>query len=194
MIKKTLSIVIGSILIAIGINYFLIPNHLLDGGIIGLGLIAKYIFGIKPGLAIILLSLPLYIIAWFRYRSFFYNGLHGLLVTSFLIDYFYPLSTWNTTPILLSSLAGGLFIGIGMGILLLTNVSTDGADLLALMLSKITTLNVGVYILLIDSLVILFGSFVIQKSIVVYSAIMVLMIGLTTYFITSFFAKDETSS
>src|SRR5699024_4758519 len=126
--------------------------------------------------------------------SYFYNGLHGLFVTSFLIDYLYPLSTWQTTPILISSLAGGLLIGIGMSILLLTNVSTDGADLLALMLSRVTTLNVGIYIFLIDSLVILFGSFVIQQSTIVYSAIMVFIIGLTTYFLTSYFANSEKSS
>src|SRR5690625_2591546 len=194
MIKKTLSIIIGSILIAIGVNYFLIPSHLLDGGIIGLGLIAKYTLGIKPGLTIILLSLPLYFAAWFYHRTYFYNGLHGLFVTSFLIDYLYPLSTWQTTPILISSLAGGLLIGIGMSILLLTNVSTDGADLLALMLSRVTTLNVGIYIFLIDSLVILFGSFVIQQSTIVYSAIMVFIIVLTTYFLTSYFANIEKSS
>lgn len=194
MIKKIISIVIGSTFIAIGINYFLIPNHLLDGGFIGLALMAKYTLGLKPGLTIILLSFPLYMIAWFHHRAYFYNGLHGLLVTSFLIDYLQPLSTWHTTPILISSLAGGLIIGTGIGIMFLRNVSTGGTDLLALMLSKVTNLNVGIFMLLIDGLVILVGGFVIQKNTIIYSSVMVLMVGLTIYFITSYFANDEKSS
>ncbi|WP_099159967.1 YitT family protein [Virgibacillus ndiopensis] len=194
MIQKILSIMIGSTCVAVGINYFLIPNHLLDGGIIGLGLIAKYSLGLKPGLTIIVLSLPLYMIAWFRYRTYFYNGLHGLLFSSLLIDYFHPLSHMDTTPILISSLAGGLLIGTGIGIMLIANISTGGTDLLALMLSKVTSLNVGIYILLIDSMVITFGWIVIQEATITYSAIMVLMVGLTTYFITSCFQTDTKSS
>ncbi|MGY0693306.1 YitT family protein [Virgibacillus sp. FSP13] len=194
MIQKIISIISGSIFVAIGINYFLIPNHLLDGGIIGLGLISKYTLGLKPGLTIIVLSLPLYIIAWFRYRTYFYNGLHGLLVSSFFIDYFHPLSQMHTAPILISSLFGGLMIGTGIGIMMLTKTSTGGTDLLALMLAKLTSLNVGIFILLMDSLVILFGWIVIQEATITYSAILVFMVGLTTYVITSCFTFEEESS
>ncbi|GGB36178.1 hypothetical protein F3157_03580 [Virgibacillus dakarensis] len=194
MVQKIVSIIIGSVCVAIGINCFLIPNHLLDGGIIGLGLIAKYTVGLQPGLTIIVLSLPLYMIAWFHYRKYFYNGLHGLLFSSFLIDYFRPLSHMYTAPILISSLTGGLLIGTGVGIMLLANISTGGTDLLALMLSKLTSINVGIYILMIDSIVILFGWIVIQEATITYSAIMVLMVGLTTSFITSCFAPKRNRS
>ncbi|GAJ41143.1 hypothetical protein GCA01S_058_00310 [Parageobacillus caldoxylosilyticus NBRC 107762] len=71
MLKKIMATIIGSIFLAIGINVFLVPHHLLDGGIIGIGLIVKYIWHVKAGLTIILLSIPLYIIAWFYYRPFF---------------------------------------------------------------------------------------------------------------------------
>ncbi|WP_188454058.1 YitT family protein [Virgibacillus oceani] len=194
MIQKILSVFIGSTFVAVGINLFLIPNHLLDGGIIGLGLIAKYTLGLKPGLTIIILSLPLYLIAWFLYRTYFYNGLHGLLFSSLLIDYFHPLSHIQTAPILISSVAGGFLIGTGIGIMMVANISTGGTDLLALMLSKVTSLNVGIYILLIDSMVISFGWLVIQEATVTYSAILVLMVGLTTYCITSYFKTDGKSS
>lgn len=187
---KIISVLIGSTFIAIGINYFVIPNHLIDGGIIGLGLIAKYALGLKPGLTIIVLSLPLYIVAWFRYRSYFYNGLHGLLVSSFLIDFFHPLSSFHSVPILIGSIFGGLLIGTGVGIMLLVKISTGGSDLLALMLAKFTSLNVGIFILFIDSLVILFGWLVIQEATIIYSSLMVMMIGLTTYAITSFSSAD----
>ncbi|SDQ27369.1 Uncharacterised 5xTM membrane BCR, YitT family COG1284 [Virgibacillus salinus] len=189
MFKKIISILAGSVFIAIGINYFAIPHHLVDGGIIGLGLIAKYTLGLKPGLTIIVLSLPLYIYAWFHFRSYFYNGLHGLLVTSLLIDYFHPLSSWDTAPILVSAITGGFMIGTGIGIMLLTKTSTGGVDLLALMIAKSTTLNVGIIILIIDSIVILFGWIIIQETTIIFSSLMVIMIGLTTFTITKYYTE-----
>ncbi|GAA0589059.1 hypothetical protein GCM10009001_01190 [Virgibacillus siamensis] len=184
MFKKMISTLLGSCLIAIGINCFVIPHHLVDGGIIGLGLIAKYTIGLKPGLTIILLSLPLYMYAWFYFRTYFYNGIHGLLVSSFLIDLFHPLSTLHTAPILISALTGGVLIGTGIGMMLYTKISTGGTDLLALMISKSTSLNVGMVILFIDGLVILIGSTVIKETTIFYSSLMVGVVGLTTSVIT----------
>jgi uncharacterized membrane-anchored protein YitT (DUF2179 family) len=70
-IKKMFVIFLGSFLLSIGINFFLVPFELLDGGIIGIGLIIKYLTGIKPGLAIVVLSLPIFALAWFYNRSYF---------------------------------------------------------------------------------------------------------------------------
>nr|WP_245183612.1 YitT family protein [Lentibacillus salicampi] len=189
LVQKITAIIIGSVLIAIGINYFIIPNHLVDGGVIGLGLIAKYTAGMKPGLTIIVLSLPLYIYAWFHFRSYFYNGVHGLLASAFFIDYFHPLMTLHTPPILISSITAGLLLGAGIGIMLLTQVSTGGVDLLALMLTKVISLNVGLIILIIDSIVVLFGWLIIQETTLIYSGLMVGMIGLTTFTITKTFSS-----
>lgn len=184
MIQKGFAIIIGSLFISIGINYFVIPHHLLDGGFIGLGLIGKYAFDLKPGLTIIVLSFPLYMIAFYYYRSYFYHGIHGLLVSSFFIDLFRPISLYSSVPIIVSTMAGGLFIGIGISIMLKNNISTGGSDLLALMLAKITSVNVGVIILVIDSLVILIGSIIIPEATIFYSGMLILIVGFTTYFIT----------
>ncbi|WP_090234601.1 YitT family protein [Lentibacillus halodurans] len=188
MLQKIASIIIGSMLIAIGINYFIIPNHLVDGGIIGLGLISKYTLGLQPGLTIIVLNLPLYIYAWFHFRSYFYNGIHGVLASSFFIDYFHPLMALHTPPILISAITGGFVLGSGIGIMLLTKVSAGGGDLLALMLTKVIQLNVGIIILIIDGFVILLGWLTIQETTVLYSGVMVGMVGLTTFTITKSFS------
>jgi len=191
LLKKIAAVLIGSIFIAIGVNYFIIPNHLVDGGIIGLGLIAKYTLGLKPGLTIILVSLPLYIYAWFQFRSYFYNGVHGALVSSFFIDYFHSLSALHTPPILISSITGGFLLGAGIGMMLLTKASAGGIDLLALILAKVISLNVGIIILIIDSVVVLFGWLIIQETTLIYSGLMVGMIGLTTFFITRSFTGQN---
>lgn len=70
-LKKSLIILVGSILIGIGINFFIVPFHLLDGGAIGISLILHYLFGIRVGIAIIFISLPIFFMAWMNYRAFF---------------------------------------------------------------------------------------------------------------------------
>ncbi|SFA49189.1 Uncharacterised 5xTM membrane BCR, YitT family COG1284 [Parageobacillus thermantarcticus] len=180
MLKKITIIIIGSMFLAIGINVFLVPHHLLDGGIIGIGLIVKYIWHVKAGLTIILLSVPLYIIAWFYYRSFFYNSLHGLLFSSLMIDIFSDLRGVITLNPIMSSVIGGVFVGIGIGMMLREETSTGGTDLLAQFIARMTNWNVGIIIFMMDAIIIAIGSFVIDSTSFLYSFIVVTVVGIVT--------------
>ncbi|MCA1030300.1 YitT family protein [Bacillus timonensis] len=185
--KKPLAILFGSILLGIGINGFLVPYHLLDGGMIGIGLIVKYLWGIKAGLTIIALSIPIYIIAWFYFRNYFYSSLHGLLISSFFIDILAPFrenSLVFTMPILSGSIVGGILVGLGIGLMLRVGSSTGGTDLLAQFISKVTNYNVGIIIFIIDGFVLLLGSKTVGTESLVYSIIAVTVIGFTTTAIT----------
>lgn len=184
MTKKISSILIGSLLLSIGINFFLVPFKLLDGGVIGLGLIIKYITGVQVGLVIILLSIPIYIIAWFYHRGFFYNSLHGMLFSSFTIDYLAPLHysfTENLSlPAIVSSIVGGIFIGTGIGVMLRFKTSTGGTDLLAQVLSNTLQVNVGIIIFIIDAVIICLGGLLISSETLLLSAVTITFVGLLT--------------
>jgi uncharacterized membrane-anchored protein YitT (DUF2179 family) len=182
--KKVISVFIGSLLLGTGINMFLVPYELLDGGIIGIGLIMKYVWGLKVGLTIILLSVPLYILAWVYYRSYFYNSLHGLLVSSFFIDLLSPLRNLAKFPIFFSSVLGGILVGAGIGIMLREETSTGGTDLLAQFLAKWTKINIGILIFMIDGLVLLIGSKIINGQSFLYSLVAVTFVGVTTTLFT----------
>ncbi|KYD16106.1 hypothetical protein B4168_2782 [Anoxybacillus flavithermus] len=184
MLKKIAVITIGSIFLAIGINVFLVPHHLLDGGIIGIGLIVKYIWHVKVGLVIILLSVPLYIIAWFYYRPLFYNSLHGLLFSSLMIDVFSVLRGAVTLDPIVSSVIGGVFVGVGIGMMLREETSTGGTDLLAQFIAKMTNWNVGMIIFMMDAIIIAVGSFVIDSTSFFYSFIVVTVVGIVTTVLT----------
>jgi len=185
MLRKLFSIFIGSVLLGIGINVFLVPHQLLDGGIIGIGLIIKYLWNIKVGLSIILLSIPLYIIAWFYYRPFFYNSLHGLLVSSFMIDFLSDLRGKIVVEPMIGSIIGGVFVGAGIGIMLREETSTGGTDLLAQFISEVTKLNVGVIIFFIDIIIVICGSLVIGSKSFLYSVIVVTVVGIVTSALTA---------
>jgi uncharacterized membrane-anchored protein YitT (DUF2179 family) len=185
MLEKAIAIIVGSILLGIGINVFLVPYELLDGGIIGISLIIKYIWNVKVGFTIILLSIPLYVIAWFYYRSYFYNSLHGMLFSSLMIDVLSPLRGILELPILFSAIIGGALVGTGIGIMLRYDTSTGGTDLLAQFISRLTNYNVGILIFIIDGIVIFCGSWIVGSDVFLYSVIVVTMVGAVTTMLTS---------
>ncbi|OIK11497.1 hypothetical protein BIV60_18130 [Bacillus sp. MUM 116] len=180
MKQKILAMLIGSLLLSLGINGFLVPYHLLDGGIIGIGLIIHYFYGWPTGLCIIILSLPLYILAWFFERRYFFYSLHGLIISSFCIDLFSFLNGKISIGILPSTIIGGILVGIGIGLMLRYETSTGGTDLLAQLLTKFTSINIGIIIFLIDGLVITSGIQVVGLENFFYSLLTIIFVGLMT--------------
>ncbi|WP_407270525.1 YitT family protein [Radiobacillus sp. PE A8.2] len=178
-LRRGLIIIIGSIFISIGINGFFTPFKILDGGVIGLGLIVHYLFDIETGLTIICISIPVFIIAWFYYKSYFFNSLHGLLVSSLSIDLLAQhISFELDAP--LNAVIGGILVGLGIGIMLRFKTSTGGTDLIAQFVSDMSGINVGLLILLIDGMVIILGGYLFSSQTFFLSALAVLFVGITT--------------
>lgn len=183
-VQKGLAIIIGSIFLSVGINVFLTPYEILDGGIIGLSLIIYYLFNLKIGLMIIVLSIPIFVLAWFKYKPYFFNSLHGLLISSLVIDLFKPLRSLVQIDPMLSSIIGGIFVGIGIGLMLRFETSTGGTDLLAQFISDKTLINVGVVIFAIDAVVVCLGGVFISTETLLLSIVTILCVGITTSALT----------
>lgn len=165
---KLAAILAGSLFIAAGTHLFLVPNKILDGGVIGIALIVNYLFGAHIGFVMILCSIPLFALAWFYERSFFYSSLYGLLISSFVMDLAAPLlqrlvNYIDLTPISCSIL-GGFVVGTGIGIMLRIETSTGGTDLLAQFIAKGIVINVGVVIFVLDGLIICLGGWLISAE------------------------------
>lgn len=183
-IQKGIAIVVGSIFLSMGINVFLTPYEILDGGIIGLSLIIYYVLNLKIGLMIIVLSIPIFVLAWFKYKPYFFNSLHGLLVSSVMIDLFKPLRSLVELPPIISSLIGGIFVGIGIGLMLRYETSTGGTDLLAQFISDKTHINIGIVIFIIDAAVVCLGGIFISPNTFLLSICTILCVGITTSALT----------
>ncbi|MDR7001755.1 YitT family protein [Neobacillus niacini] len=180
MKQKIVAMLIGSLLLSLGVNGFLVPYHLLDGGVIGIGLIIHYFYGWPTGLCMIILSLPLYILAWFFERRYFFYSLHGLIISSFCIDLFSFMNGKINIGILPSTIIGGILVGIGIGLMLRYETSTGGTDLLAQLLTRFTSINIGIIIFLIDGLVITSGIQVVGLEKFFYSLLTIIFVGLMT--------------
>lgn len=177
-------IVLASLLIAAGTNFFLVPYKILDGGIIGIALIINYISGAKIGLAIVLCSLPIFLLAWMKERDVFYGSVLGLLVSSFLIELLGPLQYYFLYYIELGSISsaiiGGFLMGSGLGLMLRFKASTGGTDLLAKFVGRYIRLNVGIIIFLSDAVIIGAGGLLISKETFFHSILTILSGGVAT--------------
>ena len=192
-LKKTITILLGSLLIAIGINVFLVPHKLLEGGALGISLTLHYLFDVKVGLTFLLISIPIFIIAWFFYRSFFYNGIHGMLLSSMIIDMLYPLhvigKNIEVSPIISATL-GGILIGAGVGIMFLMDISDGGLDLLGQMLARKLSFNAGVIIFCFDIVIVTIGTMLIASSDLLLSYVTIIFVGITTSLIVARKSKE----
>jgi uncharacterized membrane-anchored protein YitT (DUF2179 family) len=180
MLGKILAVLVGSILLGVGVNGFLVPHQLLDGGMIGIGLIIHYFHGFPTGLTMILLSIPLYVLAWILERKYFFHSLNGFLVSSFFIDLFAPVEKGIHLGIIPSAILGGVLVGCGIGLMLRYETSTGGTDLLAQLVQKFFPVNVGILIFIIDGIVVLSGLKVIGMEKFIYSLLTIACVGLLT--------------
>ncbi|MDP4162227.1 MAG: YitT family protein [Bacillota bacterium] len=186
MKKKLIVIGVGSIFISLGINTFLLPAHLINGGIFGISLLFKYLWGFKISITIICLNLPIYLLAFKQNPSYFYNSLYGVVVTSIMLDLLLPFSRINHLPILPNALLGGLMIGVGVGIMIRENTCPGGIDLLAFLISKGTSINIGFLLIIFDALIIASGLWILKDSLLIYSFITVGTVACIAGILTSF--------
>jgi uncharacterized membrane-anchored protein YitT (DUF2179 family) len=131
--------------------------------------------------------MPICLYAWFYDRSLFYNSFLGLFTASILIDWLEPLKTQFNFSIFPSVLLGGIFIGVGVGLMLRYRISTGGTDLLAQMISNSFSINVGVIILVIDGIIVTIAFYTMDLKTFLFSCLTIIIIG----FITAIMAKSS---
>lgn len=184
MVNKVAALLAGSLLIAVGVNAFFVPFRLLDGGVLGIALVLNYVLRMNIGLSALLLSLPVFWLAWRRNRAYFYNSLQGMLVSSLAIDLLSGIAggwMWaHRFGPLAGAIAGGLLVGTGAGLMLKYKTSTGGTDLLAQVLAEQFHLNVGLVIFFMDGAIITVGGFLLADDSLVLSLIAILAVAVAT--------------
>nr|WP_151734988.1 YitT family protein [Paenibacillus tengchongensis] len=187
-LMKLVIILAGSLLIAAATNFLLVPYKILDGGIIGIALIINYLSGTSIGLAVLLCSLPVFLIAWYKERGLFYSSVLGLIASSALIELLSPLQFYFLYYIELGSVSsaiiGGFLMGTGLGLMLRFKASTGGTDLLAKLIKRYVPLNVGLIIFLTDAVIIGTGGLLISKETFLHSLLTIFSGGVATGLLT----------
>lgn len=153
-------ILLGSALVAIGFNLFLLPNRVASGGVSGISTILDATVGFEPAYVQWALNIPLFIAGViFLGKQFGFKTLIGTIFVPLVV---YLTRNWEPATLdpLLGSLFGGISIGLGLGLVFRGKASTGGTDLAAQILHKFTGLSLGTCIALIDGLIVLAAAIV----------------------------------
>ncbi|MES9684059.1 YitT family protein [Gottfriedia acidiceleris] len=166
-------VLIGSAIIAVAFCVFLLPNHIASGGVSGISTILKSTMGFNPAFVQWAFNIPLFIAGViFLGRQF---GAKTLVGTIFIPLVVYLVDLYNIKPAtdnpLLASIFGGLFIGLGLGIVFRGKASTGGTDLAAQIVHKYTGLSLGVCVAFIDGLIVLTSAIVFNLESGMYALI-----------------------
>ena len=145
-----LGIALGSLLFAVGRNYFIVSTGLAEGGFTGIALILHYLTGLPPGTGIFVLNIPLFFVSWYMWgKTFVLKTLLGVVMVSLATDLTQGLSL-HTEDLLLAALYGGVFSGTGIGLVLRCGASTGGVDILARLIYEKKGISMGKIYFLFD--------------------------------------------
>jgi uncharacterized membrane-anchored protein YitT (DUF2179 family) len=172
---NTIAILIGSAVMAFGINCFNLANGLAEGGITGVALLLNYVLGWDPGLSSLLINLPLLLIGWkVMGKIGFLYALIGAVSFSVFLFAFQFASMPLQDP-LLASLYAGAFVGVGLGIVFRYGGITDGVDIIARFFHKSFGWSFGRTIFLTDGLVLAASLFYLDLERAMYTMIAIVV-------------------
>ena len=148
--KKYLTIFIGALIASVGLEIFLIPNEVIDGGVVGLSIMAQTLSGFSIGMFLILFNLP------FLYLGYKQIGRSFAIATMVAICF---LAGWSevmeeipavTTDPFLAAIFGGIIDGVGVGLIIRAGGSLDGTEIVAIIMDKKSVFSVGEVVMFIN--------------------------------------------
>ncbi|OLO38173.1 hypothetical protein BTR23_12030 [Alkalihalophilus pseudofirmus] len=173
-------ILLGSAIVAIAFNLFLLPNRIASGGVSGISTIVYDVFGIEPAFTQWAFNIPLFILGIWLLGGMKY-GVKTLIGTLFLpyVVFLTRHMEPATTDPLLGALFGGIGVGLGLGIVFRAAASTGGTDLAAQIINKYTGLSLGACVFILDGLIVATSAIVFNIELALYALIALFVTGKT---------------
>ncbi|WP_139993258.1 YitT family protein [Kurthia sp. Dielmo] len=170
-------IIIGTLILGISYNAFLLPAKLAAGGVVGISTILHELYGWTPSLVQISLNLPLFILGYFLLgKSFSVKTLIGTTLLPLFIALTSKLPAGVEDP-MLASIYGGILTGLGLGLVFRGNGSTGGTTIIGQLLKKYFHFSSGFAQILIDATIVIWAMFVFNLELALYAMIAIFITG-----------------
>lgn len=162
IIKKYILLFIGSIVAAIGLEIFLVPNNIIDGGIVGISIMVSHVTGLPLSLFLVALNIPFLYLGYAQIgKTFAISTLFSILSLSYWVSVFHPIPGL-TNDLFLAAIFGGIIIGVGVGLIIRYGGSLDGTEIVAILMDKRTSFSVG-------EIIMFFNLFILTSAGLVFS-------------------------
>lgn len=164
-------ILVGALVYAVGLNAFLVADHLAEGGFVGISLLLLYKLGIPVGATFLVLNIPLLVIAW---RLFGHEFVAKTALGVASVSLFSTLTARIQLPThdpLLAALYAGVVTGFGLGLIFRSGATTGGSDIIARLVRHFRGVHMGRTLFAIDVMVILLVAVIIGRETAMYSLV-----------------------
>ncbi|GGE78943.1 YitT family protein [Priestia taiwanensis] len=173
-LKNIALIIIGTLIFALGISYFTIPNELSEGGIIGVTVITYYLFGWSTGIMNLIINAFLIAIGYkLLDRQTTIYTIWGIIFSSIFLYITEHTGRMLTDDSLLAAIFSGVLVGVGLGIVFRTGGTTGGSAIIARLMNKYLGWSIGMAMLIVDIFVIGGSAFIIGAEKTMYTLIAV---------------------
>lgn len=183
-VKEATLIVLGILAASFGLKSFLLPNSFLDGGVMGISLIIADLTNIRLAFLIVLVNIPFLILAYPTLgKQFALKSVVAIILLAISV-YFMPFEVLTDDKLLIA-VFGGFFVGLGIGLAMRGGSVLDGTEVLAIYLSKKTSLSVGDIILIFNILIFAIAVYVFSLEIALYAILTYLAAAKTVDYVIS---------
>src|SRR5690625_905484 len=191
--KRIAIVILGSFLLAVSLNFFLINANVYASGFSGAAQLVSSVFKdflniqVSTGILLFLFNIPVLILGWFKVGKGFtvYSILSVIFATLFLE--FLPIVSLSD-DIMLNAVAGGVIAGAGVGLSLKWGASTGGMDIIAMVLSRLNDKPIGIYFLTLNAVIIFMAGILYEPENALYT---MLTLYITTIVIDALHTRHE---
>ncbi|CAH1224053.1 hypothetical protein PAECIP111893_05077 [Paenibacillus plantiphilus] len=171
IIKRIIFLTLGASLVAVALEIFLVPNDIIDGGIVGVSIIVSKLTGLPLGMFLFLLNLPFLVLGYKQIgKTFALSTLYGVTVMSIGTQLLHSVDPL-TYSIFLAPVIGGVLLGIGVGLVIRFGGSLDGTEIVAILFTKKLPFSVGEIVMFINLFILGSAGFVFSWDSAMYSLI-----------------------
>lgn len=180
ILKDYVFIILGSLILAIGINVFTLPNKISAGGITAVGTIFLYTLGIKLSLTNLVCNGILF---FFGYKNLgkyaVIQTISGIVLLSFFLEITSSLPVYTDNE-MIAAISGGVFMGMGVGLVVKQGASTGGSDFAGLILKKfLPHISLAKLIMSVDFVIIFISGLVFKSFTVTFYSLLALFVSST---------------
>jgi uncharacterized membrane-anchored protein YitT (DUF2179 family) len=170
-LRRVMFMIIGSALVSVALEIFLVPNNIIDGGIVGISIILSHLTHFPLGIFLVLLNLPFLLIGYKQIgKTFALSTLFSVILMSIGTTLLHPVQAFTIDP-LLAAVFGGIILGIGVGLVIRSGGSLDGTEIVAILFSKKSPFSVGEIVMFFNFFILGSAGFVFGWDHAMYSLI-----------------------
>lgn len=191
--RRIAIVILGSFLLAISLNFFLIDANVYASGFSGFAQLLSSVFqdflsvNLSTGMLLFILNVPVLIVGWYKIgKGFTIYSIVSVVFSTIFLEILPVVSLSN--DIMLNAVAGGVISGLAVGISLKWGASTGGMDIVAMILSRLQDKPIGMYFLVLNGIIIFVAGILYEPENALYT---MLALYVTTLVIDALHTRHE---